>query len=246
MAGAGDVTREMHMFMGRLAEHAERFEDMAEHMEAIGLDAKAEELNVEERNMLSVALKSLIAPKRRAVRILSSIEQKEGRSGREVELEWCRKAKAKVIEEWSGQFERTLSLIDDHLLPSASDVQSKVFYLKMRADYHRYDADFQTGDERKNAADIALSAYKSAQELSVAELPANHPGRLGVALNFSVFYFEIVNSREEACKLAREAFDSAFDEMDTLDEDTYKDSHLIMQLLRDNLNHWSKEEKEDI
>ena len=62
-----------------------------------------------------------------------------------------------------------------------------------------------------------------------------HPIRLGLALNFSVFYYEIMNDPSKACELAKKAFDDAIAELDSLKEDSYKDSTLIMQLLRDNL-----------
>lgn len=58
---------------------------------------------------------------------------------------------------------------------------------------------------------------------------------LGLALNFSVFYYEILNNPELACTLAQTAFDEDTAEHDTLSEDSCKDSTLIMQLLRDNL-----------
>ena len=80
----------------------------------------------------------------------------------------------------------------------------------------------------------ASEAYKLAVDES-KEMPTTHPIRLGLALNFSVFYYEIMNKPEEACKLAKEAFDDAIAELDSLKEDSYKDSTLIMQLLRDNL-----------
>ena len=80
----------------------------------------------------------------------------------------------------------------------------------------------------------ASNAYKEAVE-AAKEMATTHPIRLGLALNFSVFYYEIMNKPEEACKLAKSAFDDAIAELDSLKEDSYKDSTLIMQLLRDNL-----------
>ena len=78
-------------------------------------------------------------------------------------------------------------------------------------------------------------AYRKANDTAVENMASTHPIRLGLALNFSVFYYEIMNKPEEACKLAKKAFDDAIAELDQLREDTYKDSTLIMQLLRDNL-----------
>jgi hypothetical protein len=108
-------------------------------------------------------------------------------------------------------------------------------------DYHRYLAEFATGDKRKDSADKSLVAYKDASEVAVTELPPTHPIRLGLALNFSVFYYEILNSPDRACHLAKQAFDDAIAELDTLSEESYKDSTLIMQLLRDNLTLWTSD-----
>jgi hypothetical protein len=113
-------------------------------------------------------------------------------------------------------------------------------YFRM-GDYHRYLAEFATGDKRKDSADKSLKAYKAASDVSVTELPPTHPIRLGLALNFSVFYFEILNSPDRACHLAKQAFDDAIAELDTLSEESYKDSTLIMQLLRDNLTLWTSD-----
>ena len=106
-------------------------------------------------------------------------------------------------------------------------------------DYHRYLAEFATGDKRKESADKSLEAYKAASDVAVTELPPTHPIRLGLALNFSVFYYEILNSPDRACHLAKQAFDDAIAELDSLSEESYRDSTLIMQLLRDNLTLWT-------
>jgi 14-3-3 protein epsilon len=83
--------------------------------------------------------------------------------------------------------------------------------------------------------------YKAASDVAVTELPPPHPIHLSLALNFSVFYHEILNSPDRACHLAKQAFDDAITELDTLSEESYKDSTLIMQLLRDNLTLWTSD-----
>ncbi|KAG9464884.1 hypothetical protein GDO78_019243, partial [Eleutherodactylus coqui] len=88
-------------------------------------------------------------------------------------------------------------------------------------------------------------AYQDAFDISKMEMQPTHPIRLGLALNFSVFFYEILNSPERACSLAKTAFDEAIAELDTLSEESYKDSTLIMQLLRDNLTLWTSDTQGD-
>ena len=114
-----------------------------------------------------------------------------------------------------------------------------------KGDYHRYLAEFATGNTRKEAAENSLVAYKAASDIAMSDLPPTHPIRLGLALNFSVFYYEILNSPDRACRLAKAAFDDAIAELDTLSEESYKDSTLIMQLLRDNLTLWTSDMQAD-
>lgn len=114
-----------------------------------------------------------------------------------------------------------------------------------KGDYHRYLAEFATGNDRKEASENSLVAYKAASDIAMTELPPTHPIRLGLALNFSVFYYEILNSPDRACRLARAAFDEAVGELDTLREESYKDSTLILQLIRDNLTLWTSDIAQD-
>ena len=107
--------------------------------------------------------------------------------------------------------------------------------------YHRYLAEVATGDDRSSVLEDSQKAYQEAFEIAKSKMQPTHPIRLGLALNFSVFYYEILNSPEKACQLAKQAFDDAIAELDTLNEDSYKDSTLIMQLLRDNLTLWTSD-----
>mmetsp|Transcript_15505 Transcript_15505/g.40155 ORF Transcript_15505/g.40155 Transcript_15505/m.40155 type:complete len:127 (+) Transcript_15505:2-382(+) len=115
----------------------------------------------------------------------------------------------------------------------------------MKGDYFRSLAEVASADSRAETVKKSAEAYESAFEISKTEMPPTHPIRLGLALNFSVFHYEIANSPEKACNLARQAFDDAIAELDTLNEESYKDSTLIMQLLRDNLTLWTSDSGED-
>ncbi len=105
----------------------------------------------------------------------------------------------------------------------------------------------QEGEKKATTAGNSLDAYKAAYEIAEASLPATHPIRLGLALNFSVFYYEILNKPDEARILAQRAFDNAVKELSGMSEtdNSYKDSTLILQLLRDNLTLWSSEDQDE-
>eukprot|EP00245_Coleochaete_scutata_P017580 TRINITY_DN86_c0_g1_i1.p1 TRINITY_DN86_c0_g1~~TRINITY_DN86_c0_g1_i1.p1 ORF type:complete len:265 (-),score=80.38 TRINITY_DN86_c0_g1_i1:1076-1870(-) len=238
-------TREENVYMAKLAEQAERYDEMVEAMEKVAKTVDVEELTVEERNLLSVAYKNVIGARRASWRIVSSIEQKEESKGNVEHVAMIKEYRSKIELELSKICEGILNLLDTHLIPSSTTGESKVFYLKMKGDYHRYLAEFKTGAERKEAAESTLLAYKSAQDIALVDLAPTHPIRLGLALNFSVFYYEILNSPERACTLAKQAFDEAIAELDTLGEESYKDSTLIMQLLRDNLTLWTSDMQDD-
>ncbi|XP_018630278.1 14-3-3 protein 4-like isoform X1 [Nicotiana tabacum] len=199
-----ESTREENVYMAKLAEQAERYEEMVEFMEKVAKTVDVEELTVEERNLLSVAYKNVIGARRASWRIISSIEQKEESRGNEDHVSSIKEYRGKIEAELSKICDGILNLLESHLIPVASTAESKVFYLKMKGDYHRYLAEFKTGAERKEAAENTLLAYKSAQDIALAELAPTHPIRLGLALNFSVFYYEILNSSDRACNLAKQ------------------------------------------
>jgi len=232
------ASREDKVYSAKLSEQAERYDEMVETMRDV---AKSNvDLSVEERNLLSVAYKNVVGSRRASWRIISSIHQREEQKQNE---------KRHLTEKYRLQIEGELrqicqdiaKLLDEHLLPSAASAESKVFFMKMKGDYFRYLAEFSSGDERKDVSEKSLEAYKNATKASESDLAPTHPIRLGLALNFSVFYYEILNSSERACALAKQAFDDAIAELDNLSEESYKDSTLIMQLLRDNLTLWTSD-----
>jgi len=197
-----------------------------------------QELTAEERNLLSIAYKSVIGARRASWRVISSIEEKEESKGNDARVTAIKAYREKIESELTRLCKDMLGVLDKYLIPSASTGESKVFYHKMKGDYHRYLAEFATGCERKEFANKSLNAYEAAFNIAVANLPPAHPIRLGLALNFSVFHYEILKSTERACHLAMQAFDDAIAQPNSLSEENCKVSPLIVQLLRDNVAIW--------
>ncbi|XP_067867482.1 14-3-3 protein beta/alpha-1-like [Heterodontus francisci] len=229
----------------KLSEQAERYEDMAAAMKAV--TEWGEELSNEERNLLSVAYKNVVGARRSAWRVISSIEQKtsEGGGSSEKKLHMVKEYREKVEAELREICNDVLGLLDKYLIPNSTNSESKVFYLKMKGDYYRYLAEVAMAENKKQTVENSQTSYQEAFDISKTDMQPTQPIRLGLALNFSVFYYEILNSPEQACALAKAAFDEAIAELDSLNEDSYKDSTLIMQLLRDNLTLWTSDNAAD-
>eukprot|EP00494_Astrolonche_serrata_P006619 UN06643 len=241
--------------LARLTETAERFEDMCEIMGAlVKLKAdKKQELEVEDRNMLSVAYKNVVGQRRSSWRIL------HGEDEFLKDRDDLKEQYAAIIEkELRGKCDEVLQLLEKYLVKEnvsleadkekdedkestekESVVETQVFYLKMCGDYYRYLAEFCKEQKFK---DSAAEKYQKALDLANKTLKPTHPTRLGLALNASVCYYEILKEPKKACTLAKKAFDDAIQKLDSLSDSTYKDSTLIMQLLRDNLTIWTSEE----
>jgi 14-3-3 protein epsilon len=235
MASPQNLDRESLVFMAKLAEQADRFDEMVEYMKAVA--QQPQELSVEERNLLSVAYKNVIGSRRASWRVVNSICIKT-ETKREITCAY----RTKLEEELTKICQDIILIIKDSILKYAESIESKVFYYKMQGDYYRYLAEFQ--EDRRTTASLAQEAYQAATEFA-KNLETTHPIRLGLALNFSVFYYEIQNQQDVACSLAKNAFDDAIAELDTLSEESYKDSTLIMQLLRDNLTLWTSDQGDE-
>lgn len=239
-------SREELIYLSKICEQTERFEDMLVYMKEV-VNKHKEDLSVEERNLLSVAYKNSVGSRRTAWRVVSSVESKEDvKAGPHAAL--LKSYRAEIEKELSNICVEIIEMLDTKLIPRAKEAkgdptevaQAQVFYLKMKGDYYRYISEF-SGDKNKQAADKALEAYTAAKEIATKSLQSTDPIRLGLALNFSVFYYEVNNDPQKACDLAKAAFDEGIANIEGMPEECYKDSTTIMQLIRDNLTLWNSE-----
>jgi len=261
MAASGDIasikgnTSEHLLDLARLAEAAERYSDMALRMKELverkikNIESQSTKeddktLDVEARNLFSVAYKNVIGAVRSSWRTITSGQFSE------INAAVIEMYKTAIEKKMEGICTEVLALLGGSTAKSTGllsvwegstgneDAEARIFYMKMRGDYYRYLSEFNDKQEYKEGAQ---KSYKEAMDLAKSALAETHPTRLGLALNYSVCYYEILKKPDKACELAKEAFDAAIEKLDTLNDASYKDSTLIMQLLRDNLTLWTSE-----
>jgi hypothetical protein len=132
-------------------------------------------------------------------------------------------------------------MVNKNCLQKAQDNESKAFFHKMVGDYYRYVAESAAEDKIAEVKNGALQGYESANNLS-DDLNACNPIRLGLALNYSVFQYEVMNDHKKACELGEKALTEALEKIDDVDEETFRDAKSIIELLKENLSLWKEEE----
>ena len=133
-------------------------------------------------------------------------------------------------------------MIDKKVLAKNCDGEPKAFFVKMVGDYYRYIAENAKDAKLDEVRQKALDAYKQADDIT---LPPCNPIKLGLALNFSVFHYEVMKNHKAACDLADKALQEALDKIDELEEDDFRDAKSIIELLKENLTLWKEEEGDD-
>eukprot|EP00475_Leptophrys_vorax_P036303 TRINITY_DN610_c0_g1_i2.p1 TRINITY_DN610_c0_g1~~TRINITY_DN610_c0_g1_i2.p1 ORF type:complete len:255 (-),score=49.18 TRINITY_DN610_c0_g1_i2:303-962(-) len=215
---------------------ARRYDDMRSFVKKLVEDMSGgDELTEEEKHLFTVAYQNIIGSLRASLRWFrkNELEQKN--------QELANLFRTVLETEFQTTSSEILKLLQDHLIPGArtrGNTEPQVFYLKMAADHFRYLAELRPdGDGPARAREH----YEEALEIGKS-LSATHPVRLGAALNFSVLCYEILHDTDKACEIVRHAYDEAIAKLDVLGEDAfYKNSTLLMQLLRDNLTLWTQD-----
>ena len=131
---SGEQQVEQNIFLARVAEQAERFEDMVQYLSQV-LDAKGQDVSSDERNLLSVAFKNLISSKRAACRTIAAIEQNPKYAKFADALA---QYKSGIEDQLTQDCEKIISMINEKVLSKACEGEPKAFFVKMVGDYYRY------------------------------------------------------------------------------------------------------------
>ena len=201
------------------------------------LESKGSAVSTDERDLLSVAFKSLISSKRTAWRTITAIEQNPKYQKYQGSLSAY---KNRIETALYADCEKIIDIVRSTVLSKAGgEDEPRAFFVKMVGDYYRYIAETAQGDKLEQVKNEALKAYTEAQKIG---LPPCNSIKLGLALNCSVFYYEVMKDQKRACELAEEALQLALDKIDEISEEDFRDAKSIIELLKENLTLWKEEE----
>jgi len=233
-------------YMAKLAEQAERWDDMSEFMKRVARISieGGEQFTEEDRASLSSAYKNAVASRRQARMEILKLEKDKSTSVHNIPI--YRGYRARIEQELRDKIEDVLNILQGEgggLIGAAADYRIQVFLYKMVGDYYRYFVEFLIDpatnaftDEGREKAQMALNAYSTATQVAADSLAPSDTTRLGLALNFSVFYYEHLKNPAEACRLARDAYEKAFTEAQQSQDANVRQ---IMQLMKENLDYWA-------
>merc|ERR1712228_41634 len=204
----------------------------------IVIETKGGDMSPDERTLLSVAFKNLITSKRTAWRTVRAIQLNSKYKKFETSLEEYRnRLESNLFNDCS----MIIELIQRNVLNKKCDDEAKAFFVKLIADNHRYIAEMSQGDKYEKAKESARSSYEDANAIN---LSACAPIKLGLVLNLSVFYYEVMKDTKRACTIADTALIAALEKIDDLGEEEFKDAKAIIELLKENLQLWKDEQEE--
>ncbi|EQC40276.1 hypothetical protein SDRG_02180 [Saprolegnia diclina VS20] len=234
------LSRASLVVLAELTEQAERYDDMVHIMRTL-VTTHPLPLSTPEINLLTTAYKHVIDRIRIAVRVVHAIDLQ---SSPKHTLGECTKLYERELElEYQRVCLEMLSLLEKYLLPSAqsSDCDT-VCFLKTQGDYHRYLAELRGGSSDLQHIDRGRSSYSKAYALAKTCMTTTHAFRLGLALNYSVFVYEVLQEPQVAYDLAKDALDGAHMDFDETSPDASSDhvreTTLTLQLLQSNLQLW--------
>ena len=231
-------SREELIFLSKLYTKAELYKEVINYIkEFIKLNPKIEK---EECDIISTGFKNMISDKRASWFTLNSMEHKEKKKKRNTVKE-IKEIKNHIENEIRETCKELQDLIDKELLPKNEEDEILVFLYKLKADYFRYICEFAEGNEYQDNLIKAEEYYKKAYEIADKKLPIINCNRVSVALNYAIFLYETKKDKKSGFDIAQNTFKESMKFIDDLEKPKYRDTLLIIQLLKENIIFWNSE-----
>jgi 14-3-3 protein epsilon len=222
----------------------DKYEDAVRYVDEM-VKLKEGELTEDERHVVITGYKFFIAEKRTAWRNMFKIEVKE----QNTKL-MMNEIRSMYEESIIKACERFINLINNYIINTVKTDQNTALFLRVKADHFRYMAEITNAQTLFNNKQSAFHFYKQAYEIS-NKLDSLDVIKLSIALNYSVFLYEILNKRLNAIFYAKEALTRALIELkgftaEEISDEKFRESLNIVEIMNQNVHAWYKEELESV
>ena len=235
---------EKNIYMALLAQQCSRFEEMFKFLED-SVIIRNKDLSFKERELLAYGYATYIKAKRKSLHMIMAYETKEKKNENSIFLSYIQEYRRTLESDLTLSCQKIIYIIDSLLIKKADNNESKIFYKKLKGDLNRYIAEYAKDELREKVMKDGLTAYQEAMNLS-KDMPIMNETLLGLALNMSLFYYEVVNERKNAIKISIECMNKVEKELANFDQENENNKVImaLIGLIKENLENWTIEEEE--
>ena len=199
---------------------------------------KLSDFTIQERNLISIAFKNNIQTERKAIKLVADIANYDKFAKYDQIMKVYRKRLEKALQQ---KCLAICELCEHQCIPLTDNSESKVFFMKITADYYRYAVEFSTTSNHKYE-EAALAFYRRGLDIACADLDAVNPIRLGICLNMAIHYKEIKKQLSLAIVLTESALQKAIERIDDIGLEDFEDAQVLIKMLQNNLELWKDEQ----
>lgn len=195
--------------------------------------------NHDQRILFLSTYRAATLPKRNGLRMLAAIANQQKHRGKNERAQKLDEIKSILQVDLFNLCNEVQQMIDDYLLPKASDQESNAFYFIIKADFFRYMHEFANAVEQIEYEKKANEFYQKASEIS---LQKDSPLSLTISLNYSVFLYEVLKQKKKAIEIAQQALDESGILVNDGNDENYSESITMQGLIRENISAWTRDE----
>lgn len=238
---------EKNIYMAMLAQQCSNYREMLDYLEDI-VKQRNRDLSPEERNLLSYGYIKYINSKRDSLHKLMAYETTERKKMNSGYLLYLQEYRKDLETELTMECQKITLAIDSLLFKKAEGIEAKIFYKKLKADINRYMCEYAKDESRERVVKDSMSSYQEAIKLA-KDLSLSNALVLGCHLNYCIFFYEVMNERKTAMKMANEIYPKAEKEIEKMDKsgdkyEKYVDAKNVLDLLQKHMDYWQMEENE--
>ena len=242
---------EKNIYMALLAQQCSRYKEMFKYFEDLikqrEKEGKSKDLSPQERELLTFGYISYINSQRHSLHICMAFETKEKKEYESPILSHICDYRKKIETELTENIKSIILSLDAILIKNAEENMTKIYYLKLKGDFCRYICEYDKAIEREKASVSGNKAYQDAMNLA-KNMNIMDRLLLGLALNYSIFQYEVIAERKNAMAITEETLNKVDKEMPNFNMDRNDENYdIIMNLIdnmRKNLKKWRIEEDE--